>query len=407
MLGGVAVDIFSSLPFLKEISPRLIMGHIGFHGPISRADIARDTGLHPSTITRIVASLMEEGLVQEDGEGHNELGRKPILLSLVPDSIHVIGLAVESTFVSGVLANLEANIIEKIDAPLHDTSRWAVQKEIELVINRLLERSKELGVSVTGIGVAMHGIINSADGICVFAPANGWTNVPVAAMISERYQLPVRVENNANAMALGEYWFGNGKGVENLLAVKVGRSIGSGIILGGQLFPGADYTAGEIGHLTVVLDGPLCKCGNYGCLETVASIGAVIKRGRLMLKRGDGGSLLELIGNNPDGLDFANLCETAQLGDGTARRLWEEAGSYLGLALANTINILNPTKVLVGGDVLPVVDFILPKVREIVSVRALETLKTNLTIEPVGLGADAVALGAVTLILKELFTPEN
>ena len=126
-----------------------------------------------------------------------------------------------------------------------------------------------------------------------------------------------------------------------------------------------------------------------------------------MLKRGDGGSLLELIGNNPDGLDFANLCETAQLGDGTARRLWEEAGSYLGLALANTINILNPTKVLVGGDVLPVVDFILPKVREIVSVRALETLKTNLTIEPVGLGADAVALGAVTLILKELFTPEN
>jgi predicted NBD/HSP70 family sugar kinase len=350
---------------------------------------------------------MEEGLVQEDGEGHNELGRKPILLSLVPDSIHVIGLAVESTFVSGVLANLEANIIEKIDAPLHDTSRWAVQKEIELVINRLLERSKELGVSVTGIGVAMHGIINSADGICVFAPANGWTNVPVAAMISERYQLPVRVENNANAMALGEYWFGNGKGVENLLAVKVGRSIGSGIILGGQLFPGADYTAGEIGHLTVVLDGPLCKCGNYGCLETVASIGAVIKRGRLMLKRGDGGSLLELIGNNPDGLDFANLCETARLGDGTARRLWEEAGSYLGLALANTINILNPTKVLVGGDVLPVVDFILPKVREIVSVRALETLKTNLTIEPVGLGADAVALGAVTLILKELFTPEN
>lgn len=401
------MDIFSDLPVLKETSPRLIMGHIAFHGPISRADIARDTGLHPSTITRIVASLMEEGLVQKDREGHNELGRKPILLSLVPDSIHVIGLAIESTFVSGVLANLEANIIEKIDAPLHDTSRRAVQKEIESIIDRLLKKSKELGVSVTGIGVAMHGIINSADGICVFAPANGWTNVPVADMISERYQLPVRVENNANAMALGEYWFGNGKGVENLLAVKVGRSIGSGIILGGRLFPGADYTAGEIGHLTVVLDGPLCKCGNYGCLETVASVGAVVKQGRLMLKRGDGGSLLELIGNNPDDLDFAKLCETARLGDESARRLWEEAGSYLGLALANTINILNPTKVLVGGDVLPVVDFILPKVREIVGVRALETLKTNLTIEPVGLGSDAVALGAVTLILREIFTPEN
>lgn len=401
------MDIFTNLPLLRETNPRLVMGHIGFNSPVSRADLARETGLHPSTITRIVASLVDEGLVQEEGEGYNELGRKPIMLKLVPDAIHVIGLAIESTSVSGVLANWEAKIIKKIETPMIDTSRWAVQREVEAIIDKLLGLAKEMDVSVNGIGVAMHGIINSNDGICVFAPANGWKDVPVAKMISERYQLPVKVENNANAMALGEYMFGNGKGVDNLLAVKVGKAIGSGIILGGQLFPGADYSAGEIGHLTVVLDGPLCKCGNYGCLEAVASIGAVIKQGRLMLKRGDGSDLLDLIGNNPDELDFLSLCDAAQRGNQSARRLWEEMGSHLGLAVANTVNILNPTKVLVGGDIFPVVEFVLPKVREIIGVRSIETLKTNLTIEPVGLGADAVAIGAVTLILREIFAPVN
>lgn len=400
------MDLRNSIPILKETNPRVVLGHIRAAGSICRADIARKTGLHPSTITRIVSTLLGAGLVREDGEGSSGLGRKPILLSLVPSAIHVIGVTIESTFVSGVLVNLDAQIMAKVETPLADMHVESVTEKLFYVVDTLLNHCETAGVTVSGIGLAMHGIVDSKAGTSVFAPAIGWKHVPVTPLVNERYGLPVLMDNNANAMALGESWFGNGKGVDNLLAVKVGQSIGSGIMFSGQLFHGTHFSAGEIGHMTVVFDGRRCKCGNYGCLETVASIGAVIKKGRILLKRGDASELLEVVGGNPDHLTFERLCAATVAGDQVVVRLWEEVASYLGLALANTINILNPAKVLIGGDIFPVVDYLLPKTREIVASQVFETSKTNLTIEPVGLGIDSVAIGAATLILKGIFELE-
>ena len=399
------MDILSNTSILRDANPRQILSLIRAHGSIDRATIARMTGLHPSTITRIVASLISEGLVWEKGEGHNDLGRKPIMLSLVPDAIHVIGIAIESTFVSGILVNLQARIMKKIEVKLKDQAMAAIEEEVTFVIDGLLEEAEKRGIVVQGIGVAMHGIVDNNNGICVFAPAIGAKEVPVAAAINARFQLPVRMDNNANALALGESWFGNGKGIDNLLAVKVGQSIGSGVIIDGRLFSGSRYCAGEIGHITVVFDGPSCRCGNFGCLESVASVEAVVKKARLMLKRGEGSDLLPLIDHDPDSLSFEHLQQAAESGNELALQLWEEVGSHLGLALANTINILNPTKILIGGDILPVMDFILPKTREIVRVRSFKILEGSTVIEEVGLGSDAVAVGAATLIFKEILEP--
>ncbi len=397
------MDVRERLPILKEISPRLVLGHIMAAGSISRADIARQTGLHRSTITRIVSSLLEEGLVQESGEGEGALGRKPVMLSLIPEAVHVMGVIIESTLVAGVLVNLDAQIIEKIEIPLQGSSEAAVLADVSYVIDVLLERAAERKVDVLGIGMALHGVVDSDHGISVFAPAMEWRNAPVAATIREQYGLPVRVENNANAMALGEFWFGNGQGVENVLVVKVGQSIGSGVILGGRLFLGTNYSAGEIGHLTVLPDGPRCKCGNLGCLETVASIDAILKRGRQLLSKGEGESLRTFLGPDDEQLSFAQLCQATLARDPFALRLWEEVAVHLGLALSYTINILNPAKVLIGGDVYPVLDFILPKVRETVGIQVLQPLKNNLRLEPVGLGQNSITIGAATLILQDIF----
>jgi len=361
------------------------------------------TGLHPSTITRIVAALIDDGLLQESGEGHTELGRKPIVLRLVDDAVHVIALAVEAGSVSGVLINLGAQILKRIDVPFapgtdHDT----IREQVFLVTDGLLEYARERDISVAGIGVAMHGIVDSSRGISVFAPAIGWRNVPLASMIEEHCGLPVLMENNAKAMVLGEYWFGNGQGVRDLLAVKVGQSIGSGIILNGDLLVGADHSSGEIGHTTVVSDGARCKCGNYGCLETVASTEAVLKKWRVILKRENGTGLLGQQAIDPDELTYDDLFEAVLADDQLARQLWEEAAAFLGVALANTINILNPAKVLIGGDILPIVAYLLPRIREIVVSRVFDTVKPSLEIEPVGLGVNAVLVGAATLVLKEL-----
>lgn len=397
------MDVRDRLPILKEVSPRLVLGHIMAAGSISRADIARQTGLHRSTITRIVALLLEEGLVQESGEGEGGLGRKPVMLSLIPEAVHVMGITLESTFVAGVVVDLNAQIIERIEIPLQGSSAKAVVADVFYVIDTLLERATVRGIALLGIGMAVHGIVDSDHGISVFAPAMDWRNAPVAATLRSKYGLPVRVENNANAMALGEFWFGNGQGVDNILVVKVGQTIGSGVILGGRLFLGTDYSAGEIGHLTVWPDGPRCKCGNFGCLETVASIDAVLKRGRQLLSTGQGESLKAFL--EPEGaqLSFAQLCKATFAQDSVALELWEEVASHLGLALSYTINILNPAKVLIGGDIYPVLDFILPKVREVVGAQVLQTLKNNLRLDPVGLGKDSVTIGAATLILQEIF----
>ena len=397
------VDVREKIPILKENSPRLVLGHIMRAGSISRADIARQTGLHRSTITRIVSALLAEGFVEEVGEGDIELGRRPVMLQLAADSVHVIGIAIESTFVAGVVANLNAQIREKVQVPLQDSSRDAVMDNVYFVIDSLLEGARKQGFSVLGIGVAMHGIVNSDQGISVFAPAIEWRDEPLAANIQSRYRLPVRMENNANAMAPGEWWFGNGQTVENVLAVKVGSTIGSGVILGGRLFPGTDYSAGEIGHLTVLPGGPRCKCGNLGCLETVASTDAILKRGRELLQKGEAPSLMEYAPGEPGRLNFQSLYQATLAHDPIALRLWEEGAAYLGLALSYTINILNPAKVLIGGDIFPVLDYILPKVRETVGIQVIQTLKNHLRLEPVGLGQDSVTIGAATLLLQDIF----
>jgi len=234
------VEILGSLPVLQEANPRLVLRLIREAGSISRAELARLTGLHPSTITRITAALIEAGLVQEMGEGQNDLGRKPIALRLVPEAVHVLGVAVESTFVAGVLVNLGAQITARAEvAYVPDEGKTPIQEKILAVIEELLREAGRRGIQVAGIGVAMHGMVDSQRGVSLFAPAIGWRNVPLAELIGEHCGLPVRMENNARAMVLGEYWFGSGRGVQHLLGVKVGQSIGSGIILGGQPFTGA------------------------------------------------------------------------------------------------------------------------------------------------------------------------
>lgn len=404
-MGGVGVHILDRLPLLRDANRSRIFNQIRATGAICRADLARQTGLHPSTISRAVSSLLDEGLVQERGQGFSDLGRKPIMLSVVKEAIHVVGIAVESTFISAVLVNLEAEVIDQLEIALCDQTMETALREICTAIDHLLMRAEERALGVYGIGLAMHGIVDDDEGICLFASARGAEEVAVAKVIRGLYQLPVRMDNNANAMALGERWFGKGKGVDNFLAIKVGQSIGSGVILRGQLFSGSHYSAGEIGHVNVVSDGPLCKCGNYGCLESVASLEPVISKGRLMLKRGENPELLGLTGNDPDSLSFDVLKLAAESGNELALHLWGEVGTYLGLALANAINLIDPTLVLIGGEILAVIDYVLPKMREIVMARSLKNLKNTIAIATVGLGRDSVAVGAATLVLRDLFEP--
>lgn len=394
-----------NLPFIKEMNRGIILEKIRSESPISRAEIAKQTGLHPSTVTRIVASLIKDGIVEEKApvDHPKVVGRTPIMLNLVADSMHAIGVAVETTYIQGLIVNVNGDVVERLERPWTDTDQQTILNGIKEVIDQLLEKADERGLKILGVGIGMHGIIDSVRGICLFAPGFGWKNTPIIDELSQYYDLPVRIENNANTMALGERWFNNGRDVVSLTTIKIDQAIGAGIILNGSLFVGEDFSAGEIGHFTVSLDGPLCNCGNYGCLETVASIKGIVDRGKHLLNQGATSELAKLVEGKPDKLSFFHICEAVALGDELTLQLLAEAGSYLGVAIANLLNILNPKEVLIGGRIYPVLDYVLPKIREVVEQRSLEIPHTGVNIGPVTLGDDAVAIGATTLIFGDVF----
>lgn len=399
-MGRIKADLL----YMKELNRRLILDTIRQHGEISRAEIAKTTKLNPSTVTRIIADLIEEGFVRETGYADSHGGRKPILVDLVPDAAFIIGINVETNLVIGIVSNLVGDIIYNIHLPLPSHSKEDVLGAIIRAGDWLLDQAAGSDQEIIGIGVAMHGLVDSVKGIALFPPAFGWKDLPLGELLEKCFNMPVRLENNARAMALGEWWFGAGRNSTNFIALKVGYGIGSGIILNGQIFRGVDFTAGEIGHTTVTIDGPLCDCGNYGCLEALASVNALVRNAARALKSGQDSKILELAGA-ADAVQPQHIFTAAAQNDPLAIRLLQETGRYLGIALASLTNVLNPTKILIGGDLAPALDFILPTLTETVQTRAMEIPAQRLEIRGVELGEYSPAIGAVTLILEDMFKP--
>ncbi len=392
-----------SLELMKEMNRGLILNAIRQRGPLSRVDIAKQTALHASTVTRIVADLIEEGMVREQGAGENHIGRKPILLDLVADARFFAGLSIEAGSITGVITNLNAEIKARYEKPLDGVTKEDIIRQAKEAVDQLFADIGSQRAKVTSLGVAAHGIVDSVHGHILHAPAFGWRRLELGDALREAYGLPVKVENNCNAMAMGQYWFGNSPGTHNLLALKVGVGVGSGLIVNGSLFWGEDFSAGEIGHTMVAFDGPRCRCGKYGCLESVSSIAALLEQARERMKRGLPTVMMDAVQGDINTLQFSHLCEAAKAGDELALNVFREAGSYLGLAIANAINIINPSRVLVGGDVFDGLPYILPTIKQVVASRSMEIPGRNVRIESVRFGRDAVVMGAVVLVMRDVF----
>lgn len=403
----MAPSTHGSVVLMKEINRGLIISIIREKGPMSRVDIAKATGLHASTVTRIVAEFIKEGMIREEGAGENHIGRKPILLNVVPDALFFIGLSLEAASISAVITNLAAQVKTRYQRKLVGLGKDAIVAQVQQALDYLLETAAQEKISISGIGIAAHGIVNSSRGEILHPPAFGWRDLALGKIIADAYELPVRVENNSNALNLAEFWLGNGRGANNLMTLKVGYGIGSGLILDGAPFFGESYSAGEIGHTTVAFDGPRCDCGNYGCLETVASVKAMLQQVRLRIKQGYPSQLTAMVENGLERISFEHLCQAAEAEDKLVLQVFEEAATYLGLAIANTVNLLNLSKVLVGGDVYCALNHILPVIRRVTMDRSMEVPAKAVQIEPVLLGIDGPAVGAAVLILREYFNVET
>ncbi|WP_243299538.1 ROK family protein [Bacillus litorisediminis] len=378
---------------MKSVNKSIVLNKIRTCEPISRAQIAKETNLTPPTVSSIVKELMEQGLVRESTLGESTGGRKPTMLHINSDSFFVIGVDAGPQKIECILSDLTGKVYQRasgpINRPLTNEQFISLLKENIYALYNTMEVGQD---KIIGIGIAMHGAVDVETGTSLVAPILKLRNIPLKEVLEEEFNLTVKIENDARAMALGESWFGGHGDVESMVAVNIGRGVGAGIVLNGKLFHGAEGIAGELGHMIIDINGKTCECGNKGCLQTLVSGEAIAERAATEIKE-----CQRLTGEE--------IFRLAQEGNESCIHLLQRTGEIIGIGLTNLIHLVNPRKIVLGGGVMGSEKFILPEVLHTIQQRALTNEAKQTEIVVTRLGQDATLLGAVSLLLIELFDP--
>jgi len=381
-----------SLETLRRLNRLRVIDALRDEGLISRAEIARRTGLSRSTVSSLVSELQADGLVIERPEpaaAHGDQGgRPPILLSFDASAGVAVGIDFDHHHVRVAVSDLSSRILAEREQEL-DTDH-AAHEGLDAAAELVAELLAEAGVDearVIGAGMCLPGPVHRPTGVVgSTAILPGWVGVAAAEEMRRRLELPILVDNDANLAALAEAAFGAGRDAKDLVYLMISSGIGAGLVLNGRLYRGAEGLAGELGHVLVDADGPVCRCGNRGCLETVAGTDALAE----LLRRSHG-----------DGLDGRAIVRLAREGDLGCRRVIADAGRAIGKAAATLVNVLNPELLIVGGDLSDAGELLLDGVRESLERSALPTAVQAADVVAGSLGDRAEVLGAIALVLSE------
>jgi glucokinase-like ROK family protein len=389
---------------VRKLNTSLILDCLRTCGPLSRARISAATGLNRSTVSSVISGLLKRYLVREVGLHPSEGGGRPgMLLELNPEGGCAVGAELGVDFISVILTDFVAQILwrQRIVSDPQEEQDAIIERAASL-IRQALDIGEERGLRPLGIGLGVPGLVDIREGSLVFAPNLRWRDVPFQRMWTERFDLPVFVENEANAAALGEYYFGIARDVQSLIYLSAGIGLGAGIVFNGRLFRGSGGYAGEVGHMTVDRDGQLCGCGKRGCWETVVGPSAIVRRVKETLGDGSGSRIHALVDGDLSRIDVDVVVQAAQAGDPVARQALEEVGVELGVGIANLVNAFNPEMVVLGGALSLASPFLLPVIEETVQEHALAQPYEVVEVTASAHGADAAVMGAVALVLDDI-----
>lgn len=378
---------------IKEQNRNLVLKLLFESPSTSRAELARISRLTRTTVSDIVSGLIEEGLVNEIGTGSSIGGKSPILLQLVADSRHIIGLDLAQKNFTGATVNLLGQIRNTVSRPIHEQDGDKALQVLYEIIDQLILQNHQ---QIVGISLGTPGLVNTREGTVIHSVNMEWRDFPIGPLLKARYHLPVNVLNDCQAAAMGEYRYGSRYPANtNMIVVRVGVGIGAGIILNGQIFQGDNGYAGEIGHVVCVHDKALpCRCGNLGCLETMSSSLAVVQRAE-MLTRSTRRSKL----NAASGQISLDILESAyQDGDELACQIIYDSGHYLGEAIASLVAAYNVDKVILTGIMTRFGDPWLKVVQDTAVKNILPRLAQDITIEVGHLKNDEAILGASAIL---------
>jgi predicted NBD/HSP70 family sugar kinase len=357
-------------------------------GPSSRTDLARRLGLSQSTVTRAVNPLIETGYLREIGARSSSGGRPQRIVAVARDRHLTVGVKLAPQGVTAVLTDLEATVLARSRLPL---PAGAAPSDVLALAARavryLLEADGRPADRVLGVGVGIGGHVNPALGRCVHSGVMGWAGVDIAGPLSEALDLPVVVNNDANALLVAERWFGTGRGHSTLAVVTVGAGIGCGLLIGGDLFTGFTGLAGELGHVPVTTDGPLCSCGNRGCVEALASDDAVL-------------AAITTSSHVPCE-SIADAMDRAESGDQAALDAFAAMGAALGRAMATLCNLINPEKIILSGESVRAHRYFGPACEESLSAHGFSTAARDCEVVTDVADDDDWARGAACLAIRE------
>lgn len=393
-----------SFQWMKSLNKSIILNKIRTDGPISRAQIAKESNLTPPTVGSIVKELIAQGIVVESVLGTSQGGRKPTMLLINNIEFYIIGIDAGPSDMRFVLSDLSGRIISSYSSKINTSiTKQEFLKMLIDGVKTITSKNEKFTEKIVGIGVAMHGVVEVDTGTSLFAPNLHLRDIPIKQELEKEFNFIVKVENDARAIAMAEKWFGENEESRNMMVVNIGRGIGAGIVIDGKLHHGEYDIAGEVGHMILDINGEKCECGNRGCLQTVASGTAIAKKAVNNL--GDSPILLAIVNGDASRITGKVVYDAAKQGDKQCQEIIADAGSYIGIGLTNLVHILNPGKIIISGGVSKSEDYILAPIQKELHERALTTKAKQTEVVLSKLGDHATSLGAVALLLAELFSP--
>lgn len=376
---------------------------------ISRADIAKITGLTLPTVSRIVKQLIkQDGLVKYIGVGDSNGGRPPVMVTFNGNENYVIEIDLGATLIRGVLSDLNNDIQMEIQVPTSlEKGYESIMDQIANVIERLLNKRGLNKDKVLGVGIGIAGLVDVKKGVVDFSPDFGWESVNIRNSLNQRINLPFFFDNSTRLMALGELSYGLGRNYGNFVVINIGYGIASGIVIDGKTVFGAQGKAGEFGHIIVDTNSNVqCKCGAYGCLEALASGRRIADLGKELFERKKSQKLMELCKNDPNLIDAKLVFEAARSGDKDANEILETVTNYLGIGIASLANLLDPEVIFMGGGVSSNGEIFFKSLKKATQ-NFLISRNKKLDIKPVTFADYATLTGAFSLVVNKIIRFES
>ncbi len=402
----------SNTSTLRSHNLRAILHALLRHEGVSRARLAELTGLSTTAVTNLIGDLLAQGLVSEQGAVQPKrgrgVGRPRVALTLEPQARYAVGVHIGVGNVRVGVSDLLARPVSYV-SHAHDLDQPpdVVFEDILTLIGQAIADSQIDVSQLVGLGIGASGLVDPQTGVNLVAPNLGWQDVPIQDWFSQRVDLPVCVDNNVRAMALGEAMFGAGRDAHVLAFVYARIGVGAGFVVNGQLYRGFGAGAGEIGHVTMIPQGgELCRCGNSGCLETLVSEPAMLQAAEALARQNPAGLLAVHLQNDPE-QPLEQVFAAARAGDTATQAMLAERAGYMAIALANVVNILNPELIILGGIFEQGHDLLLPAIETTLRERAFFDLGRRVRLCLTSFGRQAGVVGAASLALNAFFYQQD